>query len=131
MNPEIEKTIYSYIILPYALKIFKRDRKQFENFSSSAAYPVYLDKLDTVIDSVQQDLNSIKLEIIKKYHLRVKYIGKENEMVQYKWYSKSDSGVIWIAADDLRNLTKDMMSDYLYGSLAVEVTPSGRPWAMH
>ncbi|WP_077622631.1 hypothetical protein [Sediminibacillus massiliensis] len=126
MDPEMEKTIYSYIILPYALTIFKRDRKQFENFSS-AAFPVYMDKLDTVIDTVQKDLNAVKMQIIRTYHLHVKYIGKEHGMVQYKWYLKNDSGDIWIAANDLRNLTKDMMADYLYGPLAVEMVHTRGP----
>ncbi|SDK47622.1 hypothetical protein [Sediminibacillus albus] len=127
MSPEIERVIYSYILLPYVLKVFKIDRLNFEELSSPSKF-VYLEKLDTVINSVQQDYNAIRKKVFSGYHVNVKYVGKENDMVQYKWYTKNDSGVIWIAVADLRDMTKELMNDYLYGPLAVEVTPSNKPW---
>ncbi|SDM15241.1 hypothetical protein [Sediminibacillus halophilus] len=127
MNPIIERTIYSFILLPYVLKIFKRDRHQFYNSSSKVKW-IYLDMLDASIETVQEDYNAVRQQVFAKYHLNVKYVGKEDDMVQYKWTHKNESGVIWISSAELREKTKRLMSDYLYGPLAVEVTPSGKPW---
>ncbi|MRH41323.1 hypothetical protein GH741_01380 [Aquibacillus halophilus] len=127
VDEQIEKTLYAYIVLPYVLKLFKKDIQTFENGPFSANVP-YLDKLDTAIQSAQDDLNAVKQTIYKQYHMKVRYLGKKNDIIRYDWQTRDDSGDVRFTPDQLYELTKDMMGLYLYGMLAKEVIPSNRAW---
>lgn len=57
----MEKTIKEFIVLPSALKVFRRDQ---EEFRVSNVANVYMDRLDTVIEQLHQDINGVKKKLI-------------------------------------------------------------------
>ncbi|WP_226038511.1 hypothetical protein [Aquibacillus saliphilus] len=127
MDEHMENTLYAYIVLPYVLKIFQKDMKIFENGPFNLKIP-YLDKLDTAIESAQDDLNVVKQTIFKQYHMKIRYLGKKDNIIRFDWQTQTDSGDVLFTPDQLYELTKDMMGLYLYGMLAKEVIPSNRGW---
>ncbi|WP_407272649.1 hypothetical protein [Radiobacillus sp. PE A8.2] len=127
MDEDLKQTLYAYIILPFVHKLFKRDLSYFETGPFRVNRP-YLDKLDTAIASVQDDLNSIKRTLYNKHHMKVRYLGKTGNYLRYDWQTPNDSGDVLLTPDQLRELTKDMMGLYLFGMLARPVEIGDRAW---
>ncbi|WP_222599337.1 hypothetical protein [Aquibacillus kalidii] len=124
----MNKALHAYIVLPMVLKVFKLDYASFENGPFTTTKILYLDKLDTVMESVQDDLAAVKKTIFNEYHMKVRNLGKQNGYIRYDWQTPTDSGDLLFTPEQLRELTKDMMSLYLYGFLARKVKRSGRGW---
>ncbi|MCT2534691.1 hypothetical protein NC661_04880 [Aquibacillus koreensis] len=127
LNQQMNTTLHAYIVLPMVLKVFKQDYAFFEN-EQLIAKIVYLDKLDTVIASVQDDLATVKKTIYNTYHMKVRNLGKQDGFIRYDWQTPDDSGDLLFTPEQLRDLTKDMMRLYLFGFLSRKVTPSNRAW---
>lgn len=87
----MEKTILDFIILSLALKVFRRDQKAFKDFKM---WNLYLDKLDAVINQLQQDFNNVKKELITKYHIDVRYLDKKNNVVRYICKKNNEPGIV-------------------------------------
>lgn len=122
-----EKAIFSFIALPLALKVFRRDQEEFE---VSKVANVYLDKLDAVIDQLQKDINRIKHELITVHHIDVRYLGKPNGKPTYICKKKDDLDYssIEFTSEELKNMTDKVMRDYLYGDKASDFEDKDRGW---
>lgn len=117
----IEKLIQDFIVLPLALKIFRRDQ---EAFKFSKVSNVYLDKFEAMIEQLQQDINHTKKELITKHHTDVRYLDNKNEIVKYKYKDK----IIEFTASELKDLTGEVMRSYLYGDKATAFEEKERGW---
>jgi len=60
-------------VLPMALKVLNKDRELFKSFEMGN---VFMDKLDSVIENIQRDLNTIKRKLYSELHIDVKIISK-------------------------------------------------------
>ncbi|ASK63905.1 hypothetical protein CFK37_17955 [Virgibacillus phasianinus] len=121
----MEKTIHDFIILPLALKVFRRD---YQAFKVSKVGNVYLDKLDTVIDQLQKDINLVKHQLITVHHIDVKYYGKENGVIKYMCKKNNEPGIVEFTPMELKELTGKVMRVYLYGDKSVEFEHKERAW---
>ncbi|UOQ91846.1 hypothetical protein MUO14_15120 [Halobacillus shinanisalinarum] len=62
MNRETKDIVIQFITLPLLLKVLRQDKKLFDDFKTRN---VYLDTLDSVMESVQADLNHVKQQMIQ------------------------------------------------------------------
>ncbi|MDC3416301.1 hypothetical protein [Aquibacillus salsiterrae] len=127
MDEEIKKTVYAYIILPFVLTIFQRYLEIFREGKYKAKGP-YLDKIETIISCIQDDLNAVKKQLYSNYHLKVRNLGKRNGQIRFDWQSQTDSGDLRFDPEELRALTEDMMALYLYGFLTRPPVQKERIW---
>ncbi|WP_200416429.1 hypothetical protein [Virgibacillus salexigens] len=109
--------IKKYIAIPMAIKVFSQDLEKFKSYKMRN---VYLDKLDAVIDQLQNDLNDIKKQIYTVHHINVRRIDK----CKYK----ANNEIIEFTPDEMREMTKVVMQEYLYGSEASEFQAKERMW---
>jgi len=110
MNPiyQVQQIINRYIALPLAIKIFKKDQAEFQKFKIGN---LYLDLLDNLIEQINNDYLELKREMYSKYHLDVKYLGKENNKERYK--INNEETVEYTPAE-LKELVRSIMEEYLY-----------------
>ncbi|WP_079524961.1 MULTISPECIES: hypothetical protein [Halobacillus] len=113
------------IIFPLVIKVLKNDKKLFQEFKMRN---VYLDKVDSVIESVQTDLNHVKQQMYSVYHVDIKQLNQKGEVLQYKWTTRDQDGIIELSSSQLREHTKNMLQEYFYGSLAKPYKPKVRTW---
>lgn len=104
-----------------AVKIFRADR---ENFIKSKVGNVYQDMLDSCIERMEKDFFKIKREMFSKYHLDIRYLGKENNIVRYK----VNNEVIKYTSEELKEMTSQIMKQYLYGNKAEPFKVKNRIW---
>lgn len=105
MNQDI---INRYIAIPLAIKVFKQDQKEFQDFRIGN---LYLDLLDCIIDQLKNDFLQLKKEMYSKYHLDIKYLGNQNDVEKYKVNNKD---IIEYTPAELKALTRNIMEEYLY-----------------
>ncbi len=125
MDQDMKSILMKCITLPLVLKVFNRDKKLLHDFKTRN---VYLDKLDSVMESVQTDLNHVKQQMYSKHHIEVKTLKSKGEIHPYKWKTPDREGVIEFSSSELRELTRKMMEEYLYGSLAKPHKQKNRSW---
>ncbi|UOR14090.1 hypothetical protein [Halobacillus amylolyticus] len=125
MDPDMENILMKYITLPLVLKVFNRDQKLFDDFKTRN---VYLDKLDAVMESVQTDLNHVRQQMYLKHHIDVKPLKPKGEIHPYKWKTLDHEGIIELSSNELQELTKNAMQEYLYGSLSKPHKQTNRSW---
>jgi len=110
MNKEL---IDRYITLPMVINVFKQDQEHFKKFKMRS---LYLDLLDAAIEKASQDFYELKSDMISKYHLDVKRIGKTTYNV--------NGEVIEYSAEELKEMTSELMDEYL----SVDVEDKQRGW---
>lgn len=125
LNQEIRETLIKAVILPLVMKVFQQDKKHFQDFKMKN---VYLDKLDVVIDSVQTDLNQVKHQMYSVYHIDLKPLNQQGEVLKYQWKTRQQKGIMEFTPNQLREYTKNAMKEYLYGSSAKPYNPKERSW---
>ena len=125
LNQEVREKMLKAVILPLVLKVFQRDKKLFQGFKTRN---VYLDKLDVVIESVQTDLNQVKQQMYSVYHIDLKPLNQEGEEWKSQWKTSQQTGIMTFTPDQLREHTKNLMKEYLYGSSAKPYNPKDRSW---
>lgn len=113
MNELIKK----YIAYPLAVTVFKQDKDKFNDFKLGN---LYLDMLDSIIERMQQDFYQLKAELLSKHHIDVQRI----EVGKYKINGK----IVEFTAEELKELTNQLMSEYLYGDKAAEFKRQERVW---
>lgn len=121
MNQDEKELIEYSIALPLALKVFKLDRKQFENLYAANAY---LDLFDTVIEQIQYDIVSVKERLFHKYHI----IVQDHEDNKYKVIKYNRSQFISYTSDELKNMTANVMNQYLQESKVLTLKKKSRAW---
>lgn len=121
MNPDEIKLIEYSIALPLALKLFTLDRKQFENLYATNAY---LDLFDTIIEQIKYDIVSVKEKLFHKYHI----IVQEHEGNRYKVIQYNKSQFISYTSDEVKNMTTNVMNEYLQGSKVLTLKKKSRVW---
>lgn len=105
----MKKVIHNSILLPLAIKVLKHDSEHFKDFKMNN---VYLGKLDSSIKQLQEDMNEIKGLMYTKFHVNIKQTGS----CSYSWGSRYDSGVITYTPYELKDMTSDIVRQYLYGN---------------
>lgn len=128
MQDDMKRTLYAFIVLPYVIKVFKRDFLSFEADNVIKFNNPLLDKIDTAINSAQDDLSAVKRQIYNEFHMKVRNLGKQDGNIRFDWQTPNDSGDIKLTPEQLRDLTGDMMRLYLYGMLSKDFVPSERGW---
>ncbi|GAB3051650.1 hypothetical protein [Virgibacillus ainsalahensis] len=114
----MNKTIIKkYIAIPMAIKVFRQDQEKFKSYKIGN---VYLDKLDAVINQLQHDLNNIKKQMYTVHHINIKRIDKSKYKV--------NNEIIEFTPDELREMTKKIMQEYLYGDEASDFETKERMW---
>lgn len=97
------------------------DRKQFENLYAANAY---LDLFDTVIEQIQYDIVSVKERLFHKYHI----IVQDHEDNKYKVIKYNRSQFISYTSDELKNMTANVMNQYLQESKVLTLKKKSRAW---
>lgn len=118
MNKEI---INRYITLPMAVKNIRVDR---EFFIKSKVGNVYQDMLDSCVERMEKEFYKIKQEMFSQYHLDIRYLGKENDVVRYK----VNNEFIEYTSGELKEMTRQIMEQYLYGDKAEPFEVKNRIW---
>ncbi|UFT98113.1 hypothetical protein KO561_12965 [Radiobacillus kanasensis] len=122
MNKDQEQTLYAYIVLPYVLKVLKLDYKNIREKQFGTKY-VLSDFVEQVTEAVQTNLNAVKREIYSKHHMKVRELGQSNGKIRYDWQTPNDSGDLYFTPEQLKELTRDMMSEYFFGHLSIDFEP--------
>src|SRR5699024_7416915 len=109
-----KKLIDRYLALPMAINVLKQDRQEFKKFMMG---PAYLTLLDPAIKKATQDFYELKKDMISKYHIKIKRIGK----LQYK----VNGEIVEYTSDELKKLSEAIMNEYFS---SVEVQDEAVPW---
>lgn len=103
MNQDI---VLKFITMPMAIKVFKQDR---ESFLKSKVSNVYQDLIDSILNKMQSEFNTLKKDMYTKYHLNVRYIGMVNNTVRYS----VNREMVEFTPKELKNKTEALMKVYL------------------
>ncbi|WP_096269416.1 hypothetical protein [Paucisalibacillus globulus] len=100
-----------------AIAVFKQDKEKFSEFQLRNLYE---DMIDSIIERMHQDYFKIKTELLTKHHIEIKRIKKgkyeiNKEMVEFK-------------PEELKEMTKQLMTDYSHGKKAARFEVKDRPW---
>ncbi|WP_047984109.1 hypothetical protein [Ornithinibacillus californiensis] len=112
-----EELIKKYISHPMVLTVFKQDIQKFNEFKLSN---LYVDMLESIIDRFQQDYFRLKAEMYSKHHNEVKRLDTRN-------YKVNDE-LMEFTPEELKEITKVLMSEYLHGNNARRFERKDRTW---
>lgn len=104
--------INRYIAIPMAIKVFQQDQKEFQKFKIGN---LYLDLLDSIIEQLKSDFLELKKEMYSFYHIDIKYVGRFDNVEQYKVNNRT---IIEYTPGELKELTREIMEGYIYGDKA-------------
>ncbi|WBX80706.1 hypothetical protein PD280_02425 [Virgibacillus salarius] len=110
MNTELKQLIQDFIVIPMAIKVYEQDKKLIAADFTMAN--LYISMIDAVIDRLRQVQIETKKKLYTKYHVDVKRVGNTS----YKWLSRGESGIIEFTPQELREMTRDIMEKYMYGT---------------
>ena len=110
--------ILKYVTMPMAIKIFTDDK---DSFKASKVAPVYFDLIDSILKQLEKDFKQLKADMFTKYHLDIRYLGKDDGVVKYS----VNKDVIEFNPDELRNGTRKVMEEYI---ATVGVEKQQRVW---
>ncbi|MEN2465619.1 hypothetical protein [Ornithinibacillus sp. JPR2-1] len=113
MNDLVKK----FVAYPLAVTVFKQDKDKFNDFKLGN---LYLDMLDSVIERMQRDFFQLKAELLSKHHIDVQRI----EVGKYR----VNGEIVEFSPEELKQLTNQLMSDYLYGDKAQGFERKDRIW---
>lgn len=105
-----QKHIEDFIILPFVLTIFKKDRPAFSNFKF---YYLYDDFFEQLIKQVKMDIVNNKQLMYSKLKIDVRMIERSKEVVRYRVKSRDSEQVICYTPDQLKEMTSERMTEYL------------------
>ena len=114
----MQDLILKYIAMPMAIKIFKDDR---ESFKVSKVAPIYFDLIESILKQLEKDFKQLKADMFTKYHLDIRYLGKDDGTVKYG----VNKDVIEFSPEELRNGTQKIMEEYI---ATVDVEKQERVW---
>lgn len=110
-----------FIATSLAIKVFKRDQKLFEDFKMG---DVYLDKTDATIDKLYEDFNNLKREMYTVHHIDIRKLQDTIYLVK----SRDKNEVREYTAEQLKNMTSEVMEEYLIVDKAVPHIRKNRRW---
>lgn len=113
----MEELIKRYIAMPMAVAVFKQDKEKFSEFRLGNLYE---DMLDAIIERMQQDYFHLKKELITKHHIDIKKIEKGKYEINKE--------IVEFTPEELKEMTREVMSDYLYGDHARGFERKNRVW---
>ncbi|MEN2468217.1 hypothetical protein [Ornithinibacillus sp. JPR2-1] len=113
MNDLIKK----YIAYPLAVTVFKQDLERFKSFEVGN---LYMDMVESIIERMHKDFYQLKAELLSKHHIDVQHI----EIGKYK----INGEIVEFSPEELKQMTDELMSEYLYGSKAQGFERQERPW---
>lgn len=91
-----QKIIEDFIILPFVLTIFKKDRPSFSNFKFCYLYDGFFKQL---IRLVQLDIIKTKQLMYSEYKMDIKMIEKSGEVVCYGVKSRDNEQILSYTPD--------------------------------
>ncbi|WP_047981739.1 hypothetical protein [Ornithinibacillus contaminans] len=106
-----------YITYPMAIQVFKQDLQELKKFSLGN---LYLDLVESIIKRMEQDFYKLKSELYSKNHIDVRRLNSKKYTINGK--------VIEYTSDELKEMTKQLMNEYLTGNKAETFIPTNRPW---
>lgn len=113
----VNDLIKNYIAYPFAVTVFKQDKGKFREFKLGN---LYLDMLDSILERMHQDYYKVKAELLSKHHIDVQHL----EIGKYK----INGEIVEFSPEELKQMTNQLMSDYLYGDKAQEFERQERVW---
>jgi hypothetical protein len=99
--------IKKYIAMPMAIKVFQQDLHTFREFSIGN---LYLDMVESIIVRLEKDFYKLKSELISEHHIDVRKLSNGKY--------KANNEVYDFTPEELKEMTSQVMSDYLYGDKA-------------
>lgn len=105
-----DKIIQKFIATQLAIKNFRRDKINFEDFKFGY---VYNDMLDSIIEQLEKEFYSLKAKLISSYHIEVMFLGKEENVNRYKIKNKDTEKIIEFTSDELKEMTGALMKESL------------------
>ncbi|WP_067838305.1 hypothetical protein [Amphibacillus sediminis] len=102
--------IYDYIILPFVLIVFKRDRRAFTDFKFNYLYERMFDHL---IELVQKDLIANK-QFIYQNKMEIKLLERSEYIYKYKIRQHCHERIIEFSRQELKELTEKYIRDYFF-----------------
>lgn len=103
MNRDV---VLRFVCMPMAAALFRQDKNK---FSVSKVNVVYYDLIDSVLEKLDIDFKQLKADMYSKYHLDVKYLGKNNGIVRYS----VNKEIVEYTPDELKDKTEELMKEYL------------------
>lgn len=113
--------VNQFIATSLAIKVFKRDQKSFMDFKF---FELYLDMTDAVIDKLQEDLNTLRKELITKHHIDVRQLDGTKYLVK----GRNANEVREFTSDQLKQMTTEVMDRYLTGDKAAPFERQSGRW---
>ncbi|WP_017471998.1 hypothetical protein [Amphibacillus jilinensis] len=104
------KIINNFIILPFVLTLFKKDRHAFNQLKFNYLYEQFFDQL---IEQVQKDIIANKQLMYSKYKINVQLVERTTKTWRYKIYENSHGRIIEFTPNELKEMTITSMNDYL------------------
>ncbi|SET84371.1 hypothetical protein SAMN05216389_1388 [Oceanobacillus limi] len=108
----MDEQIKKFIAYPMAIKVLKDDLEKFEDFRLRN---VYLDMLESIIERMQKDFYRLKG---KMHNVRKNEDGTYNINGQVHQFT----------AEELKEMTEELMSEYLHGDKAKPFERKERVW---
>lgn len=106
--------IEKFIGIQLAIKNIRRDKVEFEPMKFNY---LYQDMLDSALERLEKDFYDIKSELISNHQIEVKYLDKNERLVRYMVKCKNDNKIIEFSPIDLKELTSNVMKEYLNGEI--------------
>jgi hypothetical protein len=113
----MENLIKRHIAIPMAIAVFKQDKEKFSGYQLGNLYE---DMIDSIIERMHQDYFKIKTELISVHHIDVKRIEKGKY--------KINKEIVEYTSEELKEMTRQVMSDYLHGDHARGFERKDRTW---
>lgn len=114
----MEELIKRYITMPMAITVFKQDLEKFNEFKLGN---LYLDMIESIIDRMTKDYLELQRKMYTKHHIDIKKIEKGKYQV--------NGEIMEFTSDELKDMTNQLMSEYLYGDKAGDFERKDRMWS--
>ncbi|MEN2464701.1 hypothetical protein [Ornithinibacillus sp. JPR2-1] len=113
MNELIKK----YIAYPLAVTVFKQDLERFKSFEVGN---LYMDMVESIIERMHKDYYELKADLISNHHIDIRRL----EVGKYQ----INKEVVEFTSDELKKMTEELMSEYLYRDKASGFERQERVW---